>query len=169
MDVTIKIRNIFLKQEIDDCDHYRIFKDDYGQITRHWEVNAIRINDEAFFVPNEKWHQLHGQERKNAYQAAVEDADLAKQFCAGEFYYMGLIAGANITMRIGNETIEDKLYESLWGVESNAGEYMGEIYRRLLNELRYRLSEMGIGMLELDAAFEKFAKTSDKDLRWEVI
>lgn len=166
MDVSLFIVDISLHAEM-DVDQWGCFERDYGKITKDWEVNALPMDNDHYFVPINKWHKYHGNERRFFYRYAHEDLEKARNFWRGSLCYIGAIVKARVLIKILNETFSDELYASVCGIENN--DYTGIYFRELLSEMRSRLSRLGFSMLELDAMFEKFAKTSDKDLRWEVI
>lgn len=77
------------------------------------------------------------------------------------WHYVGVIARANVSVPIGGDSFSLYTIDSpgLWGIESDAGKYLKEVYSEQLDELKAQLAAMG-------AAFQAFAtpaKESDVD------
>ena len=98
---------------------------------------------------------------------ANEDKKRVEDWLDNKWYYIGAIIKIDLEILINKEPLSTSIYESVWGIESNDPD-IGWYHRDLLNETRKRLSNIGFSMLELDTAFEKYAKLSDKELQWEV-
>ena len=159
----LRIVDIFLKYEIDDDS---CMLNDYGKLSDHWETNALKLG-QHWLIPNQKWHDLRGKERRDAYRYANEDKKRVEDWLDNKWYYVGAIIKTDLEIRINKEPLSTSIYESVWRIESDDPD-IGWYHRDLLNETRKRLSNIGFSMLELDAAFEKYAKLSDKELQWEV-
>ena len=159
----LRIVDIFLKYEIDDDS---CMLNDYGKLSDHWETNALKLG-QHWLIPNQKWHDLKGKERRDAYRYANEDKKHVEDWLDNKWYYVGAIIKIDLEIRINKEPLSTSIYESVWGIESDDPD-IGWYHRDLLNETRKRLSNIGFSMLELDTAFEKYAKLSDKELQWEV-
>jgi len=159
----LRIVDIFLKYEIDDDS---CMLNDYGKLSDHWETNALKLG-QHWLIPIQKWHDLKGKERRDAYRYANEDKKRVEDWLDNKWYYVGAIIKIDLEIRINKEPLSTSIYESVWGIESDDPD-IGWYHRDLLNETRKRLSNVGFSMLELDAAFEKYAKLSDKELQWEV-
>ena len=159
----LRIVDIFLKYEIDDDS---CMLNDYGKLSDHWETNALKLG-QHWLIPIQKWHDLKGKERRDAYRYANEDKKRVEDWLDNKWYYVGAIIKTDLEILINKEPLSTSIYESVWRIESDDPD-IGWYHRDLLNETRKRLSNIGFSMLELDAAFEKYAKLSDKELQWEV-
>lgn len=70
-------------------------------------------------------------------EAAVEnDFERLRRWCEGDWYYVGVIV--TLLDADGNETWES---ESLWGIESDAPEYIEEVAVDLADEIIARIGE----------------------------
>jgi len=152
----------------EEDDQIGSFERSYGSIVRKHETNALRLDEDHYFVPINKWHYYHGNERREFYKYACEDLEKAKDFWIKQsLYYVTTQVKVTIFIRVKDETMLTHLYASMGGVENDPREIV-IYFRELLLSMRTKLSYLGFSMLELDAAFEKYAKLSDKELQWEV-
>jgi hypothetical protein len=73
-----------------------------------------------------------------------------KAFDAGEWEYVGVIARAHIAVPIGGGSFTTFQVESagLWGVESDAGEYLDSVFKEEKAALVRQLKALGRHMLE---------------------
>jgi hypothetical protein len=78
---------------------------------------------------------------------------------SGSWYFMGIIAKAEIVTE--NDTIQVIRSGGLWGVESNSGDYLEQVGKDELNNLRLELESLGFGKRAIDRAFQN-VETKDK-------
>jgi hypothetical protein len=75
------------------------------------------------------------------------------------WYFMGIIAKAEIRTETG--TMQVIRSGGLWGIESDSGNYLDEVGKEELENLRLELSALGFGKRAIDKAFQD-VKTIDK-------
>lgn len=91
--------------------------------------------------PNLAYSELHRMHRESmtprayAAGAAMADYDRLRRWCADQWCYIGVVV-----RRAGDCTCCGET-ESLWGIESDAGEYVREVATELAEQLTDRLSD----------------------------
>lgn len=91
--------------------------------------------------PNLAYSELYRMHRETmtprayAAGAAMADYDRLRRWCADEWCYIGVVVRRAGDCECCGET------ESLWGIESDAGEYVREVATELAEQLAERLSE----------------------------
>jgi hypothetical protein len=70
----------------------------------------------------------------------------------GNWHYVGIVAKAEIKTTAG--TIQTIRSGGLWGIESDAGEYLEQVAQEQLAELREELTALGFGKRAIDHAFQ---------------
>ena len=75
-----------------------------------------------------------GTKGERAARAAYADYNRLRRFCAGDWGYIGVVVA--LLDDNGDETDET---ESLWGVESDCGDYMEEVAHELAREILARV------------------------------
>ena len=88
-----------------------------------------------------------------------QDYERAEAYARGDWYYTGIIAQAEITLP-GSDVIQRIRSGGIWGVESDAGDYLKEVERDELNALRVELEAVGFGKRAIDAAFNNVSNVS---------
>lgn len=70
----------------------------------------------------------------------------------GAWYYVGVICRAHIDVPIGQGSFVIYTIDSagLWGIESDAGDYLDEAYKDQESELRTQLGTMGRAFINLE-------------------
>ncbi len=79
--------------------------------------------------------------RQKAARAALADFERLRRWCAGDWCYVGVVVSPVCECC---ETPDDRYTESLWGINSDAGDY--------LDTVALELAEMVIDALETEAA-----------------
>lgn len=71
---------------------------------------------------------------------------------AGEWYYVGIIAKATVTLP-GGDIVQTITSGGLWGIESDSSpEYLAEVEAEQLAELRRELEAVGFGRRAIERA-----------------
>lgn len=80
--------------------------------------------------------------KKRFEQAREAAARRMREWESGEWQYIGVIARAHITIPIGGNSFRDLTIDSagLWGIESDAGDYLDDVFEQekaaLMGELK---------------------------------
>ena len=74
-----------------------------------------------------------------------------RRFNRGDWYYCGVVCRATVHVPIGGNSFTVYTIDSagLWGIESDAGDYLDEVYREEESNLRSQLRDMGAAFLAL--------------------
>ena len=142
----MEILSIALKTMFDDSPDLSYLgkysnKYERGAINRE-AIGDMGRNEYKYFIPANDHYRFEDYKRYEAYNN--------NRWCC-----VGITAFASCITKLGNRNIAfEELSSGLWGIESDAGDYLDEIKQEQLMELRYNLSELGFGMIELDKAFE---------------
>lgn len=75
-----------------------------------------------------------GTKRQQAARAALADFDRLRRWCEGDWCYVGVIVSP-LCDCCG--TPDGDRAESLWGIESDAGDYLDEVARELADQVRH--------------------------------
>lgn len=70
----------------------------------------------------------------------------------GDWSFIGIIAKAEIVTHAG--TMQTIRSGGLWGIESDSGDYLDEVGKEQLDELRAELTSLGFGKRSIDYAFK---------------
>lgn len=70
----------------------------------------------------------------------------------GNWYFIGIIAKAEILTT--NGTVQVVSSGGLWGIESDSGNYLDEVGKEKLENLRPELTDLGFGKRAIDKAFQ---------------
>ena len=49
------------------------FERSYGSIVRKHETNALRLDEDHYFVPINKWHYYHGRRGPYRFQGVIDE------------------------------------------------------------------------------------------------
>ena len=132
---------------------------DSNRMPQQVHINWMRIlkTDDTSDKPDERDEGFWPSRRKSA-AGYVDpenfDAEMAKAKARmqawedGDWYYVGVIARATIHIPIGGNSFRIMEVESsgLWGIESDAGEYLNEVYAEEKAELMHQLKTLGDGI-----------------------
>src|SRR5262245_57773741 len=93
-----------------------------------------RDENDAGYVPPEKYDE----------QQALAEARM-KGWREGDWHYIGVIARAHITVPIGGSSFTCFTMDSagLWGIESDAGEYLKQVFEEKKEELLQNMAKIG--------------------------
>jgi len=112
-----------------------------GEMILVWDRGAYRTYDFAEAVRIAKrdgWdaapYDATETPGQKAHKAAMADFNCLRQWCDGQWSYVGVIV--ELLDDEGDATGET---ESLWGIESDAGEYLDETAKELAGEILHRL------------------------------
>jgi hypothetical protein len=83
----------------------------------------------------------------------AQDFERMKSFNAGEWSYIGISAEAEVQL-MTHGTIQRVTSGGLWGIESDSGDYLDEVGKEQLDELRTQLHAMGFSKRAIAKAFE---------------
>lgn len=105
---------------------------DRGSYLTYDFAAAVRIaKRDGWDVP--PYGGTHGQK---AHRAAMADFDRLRRWCADQWSYVGVVV--HLLDDEGDEMGES---ESLWGIESDADDYLDEVARELADEILHRLAQ----------------------------
>jgi len=79
-----------------------------------------------------------GTARQRAARAAMADCNYLRRWCNDQWWWAGVV----VTL-LDDDGDETDYSDSLWGVESDAGEYLEEVAKEVANEIIYQLEKMG--------------------------
>ena len=112
-----------------------------GAINRE-AIGDMGRNEYQYFIPANDRYRFEDYKRYEAYNN-------------NHWYCVGIMAIAQCITELGNKNVAFKESSGgLWGIESDAGDYLDEAKQEQLLDLRHNLSELGFGMIELHKAFE---------------
>ncbi len=143
----MRIKSIRIKHILDDSpdlSYLGEYTDEYvrGAINRK-AIGDMDRNEYQYFIPYMR-------------ECGFKSYQRYEQYNKGYWYSIGVVAIAEIEKRINNKVISFEISSGgLWGIESDAEDYIEEIDQEELNNLRYQLSEIGLSMIQLDKAFNK--------------
>ena len=121
-------------------------------LSRDMSADAPDANDAGFWPsrdPNDAGYTpLTGAEFEEAWQAAQDRMDAWKR---DEWHYVGVICRATFHVPVGGNSFAVYTLESpgLWGVESDAGDYLTSVFEEQKTELFAAVA----GMAKLTTAF----------------
>jgi hypothetical protein len=121
------------------------------------EFERVLERDESAGAPDKMSDGFWPSQDKDSagYIGHVSEAEFKRQTRAaqlrmnrwrgGAWYYVGVIARARIHVPIGGTSFTVYTIDSagLWGIESDSGAYLDEVYREQLDELKEQLALMG--------------------------
>jgi len=122
------------------------------KLTAEWEdLNRIpeRGRRYRYFTPCAGGEKPGGKYWR---KYARQDYDRMEALSRGDWYFMGIVAEARITLP-GSDVIQRITSGGLWGIESDCGDYQREVEDDQLVELRGELEALGFGGRALDVAF----------------
>ena len=131
-----------------------ILKNELENLDLHECPNSKR--EYNFFKPYASG-EPEGSENYQKY--GKRDFERIESLNNGNWYFMGIIAKAEI--RTGSGTVQVVRSGGLWGIESDSGNYLDEIGKDELENLRLELSALGFGKRAIDKAFQN-VETKDK-------
>lgn len=103
--------------------HAKRFYDFAGAVKR---AKAEGWNAEPYYPPGE---ETKGQ---RAHKAALADYNRLRAWCNGDWCYVGVIVAP---IRPCCDEVNDDEAQSLWGIESDAGEYLFEVAQDMAEEI----------------------------------
>ena len=139
---SIRIEHIL--DDLPDLSYLGEYTDKYvrGAIDRK-AIGDMGRNEYQYFIPYMR-------------EGGFESYQRYEQYNKGYWCSIGVVAIAEIEKRIGNKVISFEISsDGIYGIESDAEDYIEEIDQEELNNLRYQLSEIGLSMIQLDKAFNK--------------
>ena len=83
----------------------------------------------------------------------MKDYERMEGLQRGDWYFIGVVAKATVSYPVGNnrdKRLEQLSSGGLWGVESDGGEYLDEVNKEQLEELREHLTQFGITVSDED-------------------
>ena len=95
-----------------------------------------------FFIPNSQ--NYLGESVENIRKYCLQDWTRAEALNNGVWCFIGIVAKAKI--QLGNDSPIQTIHSGgLWGIESDAGDYLAEVGREQLAELAGELKLLGFG------------------------
>jgi hypothetical protein len=132
----------------EDCEEGDICPDCDGKGHLPYDPPSASRREYRFFVP-----YAGGEQQGTADYQKYGKQDYARMegLVRGDWSYIGVIAKADIEVNGVRQTIRSG---GLWGVESDAGDYLAEVAKEQLGELRDILASLeGFGKVAIDRAF----------------
>jgi len=169
----MKIESIKIKHHVDECadmDWIGEFTDDlgpgvmvrdYGQFYERLPAEMERDFDGRFLCKGEPEVPARGREyrgfipyaggekqgTKDYYKYGMQDWARMEALNSGEWCFIGIIAEAVVSYPIGgngDRRLETLSSGGLWGIESDAGDYLEEVAGQELDNLKEHLNQFGI-------------------------
>lgn len=115
------------------------------------------------FDPNASWIPAGTKDKKAYWLKAMRhnaEQDYARmlQLEQGEFSFIGIRAEAKVQL-VPQGVIQDITSGGIWGVESDSGDYLGELEKEQLSELRSELHAAGFSNRAITAAFRQVVRS----------
>jgi hypothetical protein len=85
-----------------------------------------------------------------------EDAYRLERLQRGDWYYVGIIAKAEVTL--ANDVTQTIRSGGLWGIESDCEDYHKQVEKEQLSELREQLEAIGFGPRAISYAFKNIER-----------
>lgn len=168
--------------DYDDSGH----SDYLGKFTDTWETGAIIRSQRArnaypvrYFVScNNIWSNWkksweHTSEKDKAdtikkygslksamFQWAKEDMKRLENL-GRTWNFIGVTCIASIKIEVGEHVFNDRVYDSLYGVESDSKEGIIEVEKDLMANVQFELMDIGFTLIEVEQAFREIKRTED--------
>ena len=128
-------------------------KSEYAIPLEHWEESHGYRYDGGFKFYNAPVHNYTGELPEDIRKYVQQDYASMRSYNAGEWDYIGISAQATIQLA-DSAPIQVITSGGLWGIESNAGDYLKEVGQEQLSELRAQLKAIGFSSRAISAAFK---------------
>lgn len=146
----MKILSITVRKEIDtdpDTSYLGRYSNDPGPDSIDREARGdMGRNEYRYFIPG-----MTAEETGNP-ESPEQDYQRSEALNRGDWNYIGLWAEAEAQLT-NNGPVQTIRSGGLWGVESDSGEYLAEIAKEELSQLRDELEAMGFAKKDIDEAF----------------
>jgi hypothetical protein len=136
-------------------------KSEYAIPIEHWDGSHGYRYDGGFKFYNAPVHNYTGESPEDIRTYVQQDFESMKSYNAGEWDYIGIRATCEVQL-VPNGTIQRLSSGGLWGIESNAGDYLAEIEQEQLSELRSQLKALGFSSRAISAAFSNVKRGGDR-------
>lgn len=140
-------------QDTDDIKRGSVFEHDKGNHRTHdFFVPAISVQEHRKGLQKMGYSKGESERLARSYCKADYDRMLALE--AGEFCFIGIMAEACISYPTGNNgdrRLEWLSSGGLWGIESDSDDYLKEVEKEQLEDLKTHLSQFGIDVKGFDS------------------
>jgi hypothetical protein len=132
-------------------------KSEYAIPLEYWDESHGYRYDGGFKFYNAPVGNYAGESPEDIRKYVQQDYASMRFYNAGEWDYIGILAVCTVQVT-PNGPIQKLSSGGLWGIESNAGDYLEDVAQEQLSELKVQLKAIGFSARAISTAF-KSAKT----------